>query len=268
MSNNDQKGKTHVWLGQDTRINTIPIPYDVISCEEAAKSINISEEEEMKSIVFKWRKAKNSDAKIGILHTLATLDVNKQFKKYLGAKDFRFLTEEELSEFDAIRGTVTPVNPKIAALPQYIDKRIFHLKSVYTNAGERNLRMRISTKNLQKLPNSEIVDFESLILTEEEQQQQEDIKSNFTQRERIRSLIRHHSPYALREALSNLGADIKKSSEFLGLNRSIMESVTIEIKQILSDFTELTIDELLTMVSEVYAIKGKPFGQVDTIWSK
>jgi prolyl-tRNA editing enzyme YbaK/EbsC (Cys-tRNA(Pro) deacylase) len=114
------------WL----RVFDLPAP--VVSCEDAADAKGIALERELKSLVLE------TDAGFVVAHMPGTYRISlRAVKRALSAAQARLATQEALERFGTSPGTVCPFLRSLWSLPQLIDPRLFLLRWVSTNAGDR-----------------------------------------------------------------------------------------------------------------------------------
>jgi prolyl-tRNA editing enzyme YbaK/EbsC (Cys-tRNA(Pro) deacylase) len=149
----------------NTVLKTKRTSYEVISCQEAVTAREgTSMENEMKSMVVKY------DGKTAIVNVPANQKIdNGAVKKFLGTKNIQFVGGDELKDFNAKSGTVTPFNEKLGGLLNLIDKELLEKEFLTTNAGTRDSYVKFPPSVLLELSNVKVGEFAKKLPPIEEQ---------------------------------------------------------------------------------------------------
>ena len=86
------------------------------------------------------------------------LDVNKKVRNLMQVSRLSFANSEDTMEITGMMiGGVTPyLLPN--SIPLYIDSKIMNLESVILGGGSRSAKLRLSPKELLKIPSAEIIE--------------------------------------------------------------------------------------------------------------
>lgn len=125
------------------RMEVLELPNDVVTCEEAAKAKNIDLRNELKSLILE-----TSDG-IVVAHLQGNRNLSlRKVKNYLGVKEAYVAGNDLIVDHGLKSGTVSAVLDPVWSFTHLIDKDIFDLEFVSTNAGFLNRYFVFDPKTL------------------------------------------------------------------------------------------------------------------------
>ena len=113
-------------------------------------------EESANTIIITSRKVEPTIYCVCVVLATDRLDVNSAVRKLMGAKKVSFADAETTKDLTGMMiGGVTA--PGIADLPIYVDANVLKAERIIMGGGNRSTKILIEPKELEKLPNVEIV---------------------------------------------------------------------------------------------------------------
>lgn len=109
------------------------------------------------AIIVASRKVEPTKYTLCVVLANTRLDVNKAVVKQMGVKRASFADAETTKELtDMMIGGVTA--PGIEDMPIYVDSRVMDVPEVIMGGGNRSSKLLLNPKELEKLPNVEVVE--------------------------------------------------------------------------------------------------------------
>ncbi len=127
----------------------------LISVEAVQKYLGYGMDDSAATLVMKA-----DDKYVAIIRRGDTKLDNDKVKKYLQVTTLRMATDEEFEDTTGVPSGAASVY--IPTLPTYIDKKIFEKEYINAGSGSLLVTLRYKTRDLQKIPGIELVDFTSI----------------------------------------------------------------------------------------------------------
>lgn len=144
-------GSYEVDAAPGLQMEVLELPRNVVTCEEAAMAKGIELKNELKSLILE-----TSDGLV-VVHLQGDRRLSlRKVKEYLSVKEAYIASNDLIKEHGLISGTVSAILDPVWSFTHLIDKDIFDLDFVSTNAGSLNRYFKFDPKILVSAKNIHI----------------------------------------------------------------------------------------------------------------